>query len=113
MQSVSMLQNLRVKWKVKGPFLVVAPVSTLAHWKREIESLTDMNCVVYAGSMDDRNIMRDYEFYVSSRIDQFKFNVSSLLLLYIGFLEGSAMGYAKLLLRCFQFHRYFLQDMRF
>lgn len=77
MQSVSMLQNLRVKWKVKGPFLVVAPVSTLAHWQREIESLTDMNCVVYAGSMEDRTIMRDYEFYVSPQVDQFKFNVSN------------------------------------
>lgn len=74
-QSVSMLQNLRVKWKVKGPFLVVAPVSTLGHWQREIESLTDMNCLVYAGSMEDRNVMKDYEFYTSGKSSELKFNV--------------------------------------
>lgn len=76
MQSVAMLQNLRVKMKIKGPFLVVAPVSTLGHWQREIESLTDMNCVVYSGSMEDRNIIKEYEFYSSSgKTHDLKFNV--------------------------------------
>ncbi|KAH7441097.1 hypothetical protein KP509_03G025400 [Ceratopteris richardii] len=74
-QSVAMLQNLRVKWKVKGPFLVVAPVSTLGHWQREIESLTDMNCLVYAGSMDDRNVIKEYDFYTTSKSTDLKFNV--------------------------------------
>ncbi|KAI5062349.1 hypothetical protein GOP47_0022888 [Adiantum capillus-veneris] len=74
-QSVAMLQNLRVKWKMKGPFLVVAPVSTLGHWQREIESLTDMNCLVYSGSMDDRNVMREYDFYTTRKSDDLKFNV--------------------------------------
>lgn len=74
-QSVSMLQNLRVKSKIKGPFLVVAPVSTLGHWQREIESLTDMNCLVYCGSTDDRNVMKEYEFFTSSKSADLKFNV--------------------------------------
>eukprot|EP00250_Pteridium_aquilinum_P001778 c11994_g1_i1 orf=341-5044(-) len=74
-QSVSMLQNLRVKWKIKGPFLVVAPVSTLGHWQREIESLTDMNCLVYSGSTEDRNVMKEYEFYTTSKSADLKFNV--------------------------------------
>ncbi|MCO5572462.1 hypothetical protein L7F22_026217 [Adiantum nelumboides] len=70
-----MLQNIRVKYKVKGPFLVVAPVSTLGHWQREIESLTDMNCLVYSGSMDDRNVMREYDFYTTSKNGDLKFNL--------------------------------------
>lgn len=63
MQAVSMLQNLRVKRRIKGPFLVIAPVSTLGHWQREVESLTDMNCVVFSGSAEDRRMIKEYEFY--------------------------------------------------
>ncbi|KAL3898148.1 MAG: hypothetical protein SGPRY_012903, partial [Prymnesium sp.] len=33
-----------------GPFLVVAPLSTLPHWQREVESWTHMNVVVYHGN---------------------------------------------------------------
>lgn len=33
----------------RGPFLVVVPLSTLAHWKREFEGWTDFNVVVYHG----------------------------------------------------------------
>ena len=35
---------------------VVAPLTTLGHWQREIETWTDMNCVVYAGASTDREI---------------------------------------------------------
>ncbi|XP_024535858.1 chromodomain-helicase-DNA-binding protein 8 [Selaginella moellendorffii] len=62
-QSVAMLENLRYKKRIQGPFLIVAPVSTLGHWQREIESLTDMNCVVYMGSQEDRAIIQQYEFW--------------------------------------------------
>jgi len=48
---------------VSGPFLVVAPLSTLQHWYREFSSWTDLNAVVYAGVMEDRRVIRDYEFY--------------------------------------------------
>ncbi|MCO5547372.1 hypothetical protein L7F22_000821 [Adiantum nelumboides] len=74
MQAVSMLQNLRVKRKLKGPFLVIAPVSTLGHWQREVESLTNLNCVVFSGSAEDRRIIREYEFYYS-KSQYIKFNV--------------------------------------
>ena len=60
-----MLEKLRTKRKIRGPFLVIAPVSTLGHWQREVESLTDMNCVVYTGNQEDRDIIREYEFYYS------------------------------------------------
>lgn len=62
-QSVAMLENLRSMRKRDGPFLVVAPVSTLGHWLRELRSLTDMNCIVYGGNPEDRQIIREHEFY--------------------------------------------------
>lgn len=39
-QSVSFLQLLQTKFKVKGPFLVVAPLSTIPHWEREFQAWT-------------------------------------------------------------------------
>ncbi|KAI5074233.1 hypothetical protein GOP47_0010194 [Adiantum capillus-veneris] len=74
MQAVSMLENLRVKRKCKGPFLVIAPVSTLGHWQREVESLTNMNCVLFSGSAEDRRIIKNYEFFYA-KSQYIKFNV--------------------------------------
>ena len=34
----------------QGPFLVVAPLSTIAFWKREFAVWTDLNAVVFHGS---------------------------------------------------------------
>ena len=39
-QSVSMLQSLRSMEGVEGPFLIVAPLSTLPHWERELSLWT-------------------------------------------------------------------------
>lgn len=32
------------------------------HWKREFESWTDINVIVYQGTQNDRNIIRHFEF---------------------------------------------------
>lgn len=39
-------------------FAVIAPLTTLGHWQREIETWTDMNCVVYAGGAADRELIQ-------------------------------------------------------
>jgi hypothetical protein len=41
-QSISVLSWLRQYGGVRLPFLVVAPLTTLGHWQREIETWTDM-----------------------------------------------------------------------
>ncbi|ETV98551.1 hypothetical protein, variant [Aphanomyces invadans] len=46
-QVVSFLEHLRTEEDIRGPFLVVVPLSTLQHWRREIEDWTDMNVCVY------------------------------------------------------------------
>jgi hypothetical protein len=39
-QSVAFLQLLQAKFNVKGPFLIVAPLSTIPHWEREFQAWT-------------------------------------------------------------------------
>jgi len=48
---------------MRGPFLVIAPLSTIPHWLREFESWCDLNVLVYAGGKDNREMIRDYEFH--------------------------------------------------
>jgi chromodomain-helicase-DNA-binding protein 7 len=46
-QSIAFLQHL---WSIegcRGPFMVIAPLSTLEHWKRTVEEWTNLNCVLY------------------------------------------------------------------
>jgi SNF2 family DNA or RNA helicase len=42
--------------------LIVAPLSTLAHWHREFCRWTDLNAIVYHGLADDRKLIRQFEF---------------------------------------------------
>lgn len=60
---MAVLETIRLKKRIPGPFLVVAPITTLGHWQREVESLYNINCVVYTGSGADRDLIREYEFY--------------------------------------------------
>lgn len=46
----------------RGPFLIVAPLSTIPHWQREFAGWTDLNTIVYHGSYEDRDVIRQYEF---------------------------------------------------
>ncbi len=52
---------------VKGPFLIVAPLSTLPNWMRELALWTDFDVVCYYGSQEDREIIRETELYYMSK----------------------------------------------
>ena len=43
-QSTAVLEHIRLTQLTAKPFMVVAPLTTLGHWKREIETWTDMVC---------------------------------------------------------------------
>jgi superfamily II DNA or RNA helicase len=85
-QTVTFLEHLRTRVGVRGPFLIVAPLSTLGHWKREFEQWTDMNAIYYhdpvAGG-GTREIIRKYEWEYPENVNGkvlassniFKFNV--------------------------------------
>ncbi|TMW56968.1 hypothetical protein Poli38472_002893 [Pythium oligandrum] len=81
-QATSILEHLRQREHIRGPFLVIAPLATLGNWKREIETWTSMNCVVYhdsEGGADIRAFIREQEFYFPNesykRRGIYKFNV--------------------------------------
>ena len=81
-QTVATLEYLRAHESIRGPFIVVAPLSTVEHWRREFEEWTDMNVLVFHGNTESRNTMKDCEFYYrdpkrNTRVgtNLFKFNV--------------------------------------
>ncbi|XP_071784653.1 chromodomain-helicase-DNA-binding protein 9-like [Asterias amurensis] len=51
------------KFGIVGPFLVIAPLSTIANWQREFETWTDINAIVYHGSAQSRHMIAEYEMY--------------------------------------------------
>ncbi|GAV07723.1 hypothetical protein RvY_17530 [Ramazzottius varieornatus] len=61
-QSTVFLEHVR-RYGIRGPFLVVVPLSTLGNWSREVETWTDMNGICYHGGSTTREIIRHYEFY--------------------------------------------------
>ncbi|KAI7751444.1 hypothetical protein M8C21_020384 [Ambrosia artemisiifolia] len=63
-QSVSMLGFLQNAQKVRGPFLVVVPLSTLSNWAKEFRKwLPDMNVIIYVGTRASREVCQQYEFF--------------------------------------------------
>uniref|UniRef100_A0A6P7GKH5 Chromodomain-helicase-DNA-binding protein 6 isoform X2 n=1 Tax=Diabrotica virgifera virgifera TaxID=50390 RepID=A0A6P7GKH5_DIAVI len=78
-QSLTFLHSVW-EWGVRGPFLVIAPLSTIPNWQREIEGWTDLNVIVYHGSATSRNMLQEYEMYYKNEKGQFikditKFNI--------------------------------------
>jgi chromodomain helicase DNA binding protein 8/chromodomain-helicase-DNA-binding protein 7 len=62
-QSITFLERLYNSAGVRGPFLIVAPLSTIPHWERTVHGWTDLNCVVYHGNANSRGIIQNYEFH--------------------------------------------------
>jgi chromodomain-helicase-DNA-binding protein 7 len=52
-----------------GPFLIVAPLSTLAHWRAELERTTTLNVLVFHGNAKSKAIIRDFELHPLSNGD--------------------------------------------
>ncbi|XP_042238022.1 chromodomain-helicase-DNA-binding protein 7-like isoform X2 [Homarus americanus] len=68
------------KYGIRGPYLIIAPLSTIPNWQREFEGWTDLNIIVYHGSQSSRNMILEYEMYYKDEKGQripnvYKFNV--------------------------------------
>lgn len=63
-QASAFINHLHGKEGVKGPFLVIAPLSTLSHWKKTFEEWTNLNSILYydTGSAEGRRICRHFEW---------------------------------------------------
>ncbi|RLN02482.1 hypothetical protein BBJ28_00014676, partial [Nothophytophthora sp. Chile5] len=64
-QTVMYINHLAMVEQTPRPFIIVAPLSTLGHWQREFDSWTDLNAVVYHGSASAREVLQNYEFFLS------------------------------------------------
>jgi chromodomain-helicase-DNA-binding protein 7 len=64
-QAIAFLDHLHRVEGVRGPFLIVVPLSTLLHWRREIEGWTELNVVLYQGNKLNRQAIREYEWFYS------------------------------------------------
>ena len=62
LQTCSFVNLVATRLNRGGPALVIAPLSTLAHWQREFEAWTHLNAIVYHGSAKDREFIREHEF---------------------------------------------------
>lgn len=70
LQTAAFIHLLTRKMHRHGPFLIVVPLSTMAHWQREFVGWTGLNTIVYHGSADNRRTIRENEFaYPSDRPD--------------------------------------------
>ncbi|CAH1779419.1 unnamed protein product [Owenia fusiformis] len=77
-QSITFLEQI-MQNGLRGPFLVIAPLSTIANWQREFETWTEQNVITYHGSTPSRNMLQEYEMYYKddkgAKIkDLYKFN---------------------------------------
>ncbi|XP_053322550.1 chromodomain-helicase-DNA-binding protein 7 [Spea bombifrons] len=61
-QSITFLYEIYLKG-IHGPFLVIAPLSTIPNWEREFRTWTELNVVVYHGSQASRKMIQLYEMY--------------------------------------------------
>jgi len=61
-QTVTFVNFVFERYEVRGPFLIVAPLSTLGHWSREFRAWSDLNVVVYHGSAASRDRIVEEEF---------------------------------------------------
>jgi hypothetical protein len=67
-QCISVMEHVRTaQLRAPRPFLVIAPLTTLGHWKREMEKWTDMNVVLLDGNAEDRRVCKETEFYFEGR----------------------------------------------
>jgi chromodomain-helicase-DNA-binding protein 7 len=78
-QSLAWIQSI-YSYGIRGPFLVIAPLSTIPNWQREFELWTDLNVIVYHGSQTSRNMIQEYEMYFKDAAGErtpgvFKFHV--------------------------------------
>jgi DNA helicase INO80 len=58
-QSISVMAYLAERYNIWGPFLVIAPASTLHNWQQEIARFVpDLNVIPYWGTAKDRKVLR-------------------------------------------------------
>ncbi|THD23544.1 Chromodomain-helicase-DNA-binding protein 3 [Fasciola hepatica] len=67
-KTVQVITLLYLLWKERkdyGPFIIIAPLSTLLNWQREFQIWApDFHVIVYSGEKSSRTIMQEYELFM-------------------------------------------------
>nr|CCA15572.1 CHROMODOMAIN HELICASE DNA BINDING putative [Albugo laibachii Nc14] len=66
-QTVTFINHLATTEGLPGPYLIIAPLSTLAHWQREFSNWCCLNAVVYHGTYEARKLIEKHEFYLTAK----------------------------------------------
>lgn len=67
-QIVCYIEHLFRVEKIRRPYLVVVPLSTVEHWRREFDGWTDLLCCIYHDRQRIwRDVLREYEWYYKDR----------------------------------------------
>jgi len=67
-QIVCYIEHLFRVEKIRRPFLIVVPLSTIEHWRREFEGWTDIVISIYHDRQRVwRDVLREYEWYYEDR----------------------------------------------
>ncbi|XP_074643398.1 chromatin-remodeling ATPase INO80-like [Tubulanus polymorphus] len=75
-QSIAFLAHLAETYGIWGPFLIVAPASTLHNWQQEIARfMPKFKCVPYWGNTQDRRILRKFWNSSNMHTQQASFHV--------------------------------------
>ena len=61
-QIVSAIAQISRDEKINGPFLIIAPLSTLHQWEAEFERWSDLNVTVFHGTKDGIKLIIDTDF---------------------------------------------------
>ena len=70
-QSIALMAHLAEVENIWGPFLVIAPASTLHNWQQEISRFApDLKALPYWGNVKDRTILRKFWNRKSLRYDK-------------------------------------------
>ena len=80
-QTCVFINYLQTVKKIKGPYLIVVPLSTITHWERELADWTENNehrILLYCGIKERRKYQKMYEmFYPDSQIPKFNILVTT------------------------------------
>jgi len=67
-QIVCYIEHLFRVEKIRRPFLIVVPLSTIEHWRREFEGWTDIVISIYHDRQRVwRDVLREFEWYYEDR----------------------------------------------
>ena len=62
-QTLALLQVIKHQYRIRGPFLIVVPLSVAQNWVDEIERWTTFSYLLYTGNQSGRAILKDCCFF--------------------------------------------------